>query len=51
MEVGARLLARIPFLFGVGMNFTTDELETCLKVLQHISDDPSVADGHEASRR
>jgi NAD(P)-dependent dehydrogenase (short-subunit alcohol dehydrogenase family) len=29
------------------MNFTTDELETCLKVLQHVADDPSVVDGHD----
>jgi NAD(P)-dependent dehydrogenase (short-subunit alcohol dehydrogenase family) len=28
------------------MSFTTDELETCLKVLQHVADDPSVVDGH-----
>jgi NAD(P)-dependent dehydrogenase (short-subunit alcohol dehydrogenase family) len=29
------------------MNFTPDELETCLKVLQHVADDPSVVDAHD----
>jgi NAD(P)-dependent dehydrogenase (short-subunit alcohol dehydrogenase family) len=29
------------------MTFTTDELETCLKVLQHVADDPGVVDGHD----
>src|SRR5262245_60740683 len=32
------------------MNFTPDELETCLKVLQHVSDDPAVMDGHDRSK-
>jgi NAD(P)-dependent dehydrogenase (short-subunit alcohol dehydrogenase family) len=29
------------------MKFTTDELETCLKVLQHVADDPGVVDSHD----
>lgn len=29
------------------MSFTPDELETCLKVLQHVADDPAVVDGHD----
>ncbi|HEY1189505.1 MAG TPA: SDR family oxidoreductase [Gemmata sp.] len=29
------------------MSFTPDELETCLKVLQHVADDPAVVDTHE----
>jgi NAD(P)-dependent dehydrogenase (short-subunit alcohol dehydrogenase family) len=29
------------------MSFTTGELETCLKVLQHAADDPSVVDSHD----
>jgi NAD(P)-dependent dehydrogenase (short-subunit alcohol dehydrogenase family) len=29
------------------MSFTTDELETCLKVLQSVADDPAVMDAHE----
>jgi NAD(P)-dependent dehydrogenase (short-subunit alcohol dehydrogenase family) len=29
------------------MNFTPDELETCLKVLQHVADDPAMMDNQE----
>jgi NAD(P)-dependent dehydrogenase (short-subunit alcohol dehydrogenase family) len=29
------------------MNFTPDELATCLKVLQHVADDPAMMDDHE----
>lgn len=29
------------------MRFTSDELETCLRVLQEVADDPSVMDEHE----
>jgi len=29
------------------MNFTPDELETCLKVLQHVADDPAAVDHHD----
>ncbi|WP_227254641.1 SDR family NAD(P)-dependent oxidoreductase [Frigoriglobus tundricola] len=29
------------------MNVTPGELETCLKVLQHVADDPAAADGHD----
>lgn len=29
------------------MSFTPDELETCLKVLQHVADDPSVVDAND----
>ena len=28
------------------MNFTADELETCLKVLQEVAWDPATMDGH-----